>query len=676
MRIDEPGRNDPCPCGSGKKYKKCCAESAAPIATPSSSASKPVPVNFVKSLNEAMRQLESGDIQSALNISTRLLESMPDHEDALYMKGLTISRMGGYVDAEALLTRAVQQNNQNPRNYIALAEVYHRMGRFTEVRAILQQGLNARPADATLNCWYGAALMLNGDPEGAILYFQKAIAGSLTPQTEAMEQLYAALMKTGAEEEAAKLLSTLKQHKPNTTVDVTALFMFPEIADSREEITRIRKRIAAQAEALLRAPRQLSNLETPFQIPPFFLAFQGENDRDLLALCAKALRACSPELNFIAPHCLNHQGALGRKPRIGFISQYFHTHSVGLYFNRLIAALQETGQVDVSAYSLGGVQDSVAHALFAQCPVTMLPSSLAAARTTIARAELDVLVYTDICMNNASYFLAFSRLAPVQCVMPGHPDTTGIDTVDIYLTSAPLEPEGAEAHYTEKPLILPHFVAWGDRPAAPKKTYTRADFSLNDGEHLYFCPMTLQKLHPDFDLALKAILAGDVKARIVLVKDLGGPHRLSRLQARLTKNLGDAYSRVTFLSWMNADELAAVVGFSNVILDPFPFGGGTTFYQTCAIGTPFVTLPTTYMRGRVGLGFTTLLNMPELVATDADDYAAKAIRIASDAAYRSALRERMLASNDPLYGDTGATKALAEALANLAQPAQMQAGAA
>jgi len=21
----KPGRNDPCPCGSGKKYKKCCA---------------------------------------------------------------------------------------------------------------------------------------------------------------------------------------------------------------------------------------------------------------------------------------------------------------------------------------------------------------------------------------------------------------------------------------------------------------------------------------------------------------------------------------------------------------------------------------------------------------------------------------------------------------------------
>ena len=24
VKEKEPGRNDPCPCGSGKKYKKCC----------------------------------------------------------------------------------------------------------------------------------------------------------------------------------------------------------------------------------------------------------------------------------------------------------------------------------------------------------------------------------------------------------------------------------------------------------------------------------------------------------------------------------------------------------------------------------------------------------------------------------------------------------------------------
>jgi SEC-C motif-containing protein len=24
VRVEKIGRNDPCPCGSGKKYKKCC----------------------------------------------------------------------------------------------------------------------------------------------------------------------------------------------------------------------------------------------------------------------------------------------------------------------------------------------------------------------------------------------------------------------------------------------------------------------------------------------------------------------------------------------------------------------------------------------------------------------------------------------------------------------------
>jgi len=30
IRLEQPkvGRNDPCPCGSGKKYKKCCGQNA------------------------------------------------------------------------------------------------------------------------------------------------------------------------------------------------------------------------------------------------------------------------------------------------------------------------------------------------------------------------------------------------------------------------------------------------------------------------------------------------------------------------------------------------------------------------------------------------------------------------------------------------------------------------
>ncbi|HEY5682465.1 MAG TPA: SEC-C metal-binding domain-containing protein, partial [Sulfuricaulis sp.] len=33
----KPERNDPCPCGSGKKYKKCCGSSQQQTATDTSS---------------------------------------------------------------------------------------------------------------------------------------------------------------------------------------------------------------------------------------------------------------------------------------------------------------------------------------------------------------------------------------------------------------------------------------------------------------------------------------------------------------------------------------------------------------------------------------------------------------------------------------------------------------
>ncbi|QVL47005.1 MAG: SEC-C domain-containing protein [Thiocapsa sp.] len=32
VHTDKVGRNDPCPCGSGKKYKKCCVASSTLVA--------------------------------------------------------------------------------------------------------------------------------------------------------------------------------------------------------------------------------------------------------------------------------------------------------------------------------------------------------------------------------------------------------------------------------------------------------------------------------------------------------------------------------------------------------------------------------------------------------------------------------------------------------------------
>ena len=50
--TEKIGRNDPCPCGSGKKYKQCCANKAAVPGAPRKITAKwlsgPKPINLME----------------------------------------------------------------------------------------------------------------------------------------------------------------------------------------------------------------------------------------------------------------------------------------------------------------------------------------------------------------------------------------------------------------------------------------------------------------------------------------------------------------------------------------------------------------------------------------------------------------------------------------------------
>jgi predicted O-linked N-acetylglucosamine transferase (SPINDLY family) len=73
---------------------------------------------------------------------------------------------------------------------------------------------------------------------------------------------------------------------------------------------------------------------------------------------------------------------------------------------------------------------------------------------TIRNAALDVLFYPDLGLDPIPYFAAFSRLAPIQITGLGHQDTSGISTID-YFISDELDPPGHEAFYTEKLIRMP-----------------------------------------------------------------------------------------------------------------------------------------------------------------------------------------------------------------------------
>ena len=198
---------------------------------------------------------------------------------------------------------------------------------------------------------------------------------------------------------------------------------------------------------------------------------------------------------------------------------------------------------------------------------------LAAAREMVAEAKPDILFFTDIGMEPFTYFLAFSRLAPVQCVTWGHPVTSGLTTLDYFISNPHMDPPGSESHYTERLVRLTRFTSHYRRPELPPAA-GRDSLGLSETAHLYVCPQSLFKLHPGFDQALAGILRHDPAGEIILLE---GPHREWRqaLERRFAQVMPDVAARVRFLPRLPVDAFFNLVTASDVMLDPTPFCGGS-----------------------------------------------------------------------------------------------------
>ena len=209
------------------------------------------------------------------------------------------------------------------------------------------------------------------------------------------------------------------------------------------------------------------DLSQHLAVPTFTTAYQGMNDLEMHQAITKLYRApTDPKPPPAAP------GERGRI-RVGFISQYFRDHTIGRLNLGLVQKLSRD-DFHVTVISTAAHKDEMAQTYrkHADQYVVMSPD-VNAARKQIADLRLDILFYTDLGMEPLTYTLAFSRLAPVQCVTWGHPDTTAIPTIDYFISSEDLDTPDAQSFYTEKLVRLKLPAVYYHRPEPPQSPKTR-----------------------------------------------------------------------------------------------------------------------------------------------------------------------------------------------------------
>ena len=215
---------------------------------------------------------------------------------------------------------------------------------------------------------------------------------------------------------------------------------------------------------------------------PFYLAYQGLNDRDLQATYGAMV--CRVMAARYGPAKLPAPPEPGEPVRVAIVSGFFRQHS-----NWKIPIKGWLSQLDRRRFRLFGYYtadeaDAETEAAAALCERFVRgPLSLDAWRQAILADAPHVIIYPEVGMDRVSAQLAAQRLAPVQCNAWGHPDTSGFPTLDYYLSSDLMEPPDGEEHYTERLVRLPNLSIYYEPPDAAPAAADRAALGLRAGRH-------------------------------------------------------------------------------------------------------------------------------------------------------------------------------------------------
>ncbi len=613
---------------------------------------------------------ESGGISGELRQYREDVKADPHSVEIFNCLGTVLVGQGAVEEALACFRDAVGLDPSFIDGLNNLGLAYQKLGRYEEASGCFMEAVRLKPGFAEAHNNLGVACYGLGLFEEAKKHFEKTVRIRDSYAT-GHTNLGMILAEEGFTEAARACYRRAYALEPHPGLKVALATLVPVIYRSTEEMEWTRQDLEEGIDALLREGLTIDDPIKQIGRANFYLAYHGTDGKALQTKLAGFYKRICPGLGFTAPHCRTsgQQGRHGRI-RIGFLSRHLKNHTIGKYMSGIIAHLNRD-IFEVHTFLFPNRKDEVVDFVERHSDsATPVPESMAAICRVVSEAELDILFYPDIGMEPYTYFLAFNRLAPVQCAFYGHPITTGIETVDYFISHELCEIEGSDAHYREKLVKLPGRVTYACylKPDIKELTGTRGYFGLPDKGHLYLCCQSLFKVHPDFDEIIEGILNRDREGIIVFFHGKHGSWA-DLLTGRLRRRLGDMTDRVHIIPRYDYDDYMNLVALSGVVLDTVHFNGGATTFDALTVGTPVVTMPGAFMRGRQTISLYQRMGVMDCVVSTPDEYVTMAVRLASDPSYRREIKEKILSTNHRIFEDVDTVRELERLLMEMVRSA-------
>jgi len=625
-----------------------------------------------RSIALATRYHRSGRLAEAEAALRELLAADPGLYEAQYVLGHVLRDSGRFDEGMLSYRKAIELKPEFADAYIAWGNVLNEQGKPREAVALYLEAIKHDPEGPDAYANLGNSLQYLGQLDRAITCYRQALA--LDPG-HAMAHLnlgnaYVAMDRC---DEASASFRRALVHDGDYVEARWSLAMtqIPAVYATDGEPAQRRaafSRELGELQAWFNVHRTANGARAVGSQQPFYLAYQEENNRDLLEqygdLCARLMHDWASRQGVVPLTRRAGSGAV----RVGIVSEHFWNHSVwsaivGGWFEQI-----DPARVELHAFHLGSRQDAAT--LIAKQRAASFEEGGRGLRPwvqAILDRQPDVLIYPNIGNDRMALQLASLRLAPVQVTSWGHPETTGLPTLDYFLSSQAMEPERAQENYREKLVCLPHLGTY----YRPTKTIAQdpqlGTLGLEEGVPLLLCPGTPFKYSPRYDRIVVEISRRLGRCQMVFFEDESRRHLTDKLKLRMEAALAGAGMRfdehIRFVPWLDRARYYGLMQRADVLLDTVGFSGFNVAIQAIECGLPVVGWDGRFLRGRLASGILRRMDLPHLVAGSEHEYVATVARLVRDREYRDLVRAQICERRPTLFEDTSPVRALEDFLA-------------
>jgi predicted O-linked N-acetylglucosamine transferase (SPINDLY family) len=546
--------------------------------------------------------LEQGSLDAAVGCFERALALKADHAEAHNNLGNALRQKGNWALAMTSYQNAIFHTPDYAEAHLNLGTVLIEQGKSAEAIPHLERALLHKPDLAEAHCSLGTALKEQGEPDAALAAYGRALA--LKPDyAEARLGVAIAQIPIFADEAAA---SSAAAEKFMRSLEDLAMWA------------------VVNAEKLGKCAG--SN-------QPFYLAYRPGDVGPALSRYGDLMGAAAAAYWRPEARRASAQGEPSTRTRLLVVSGQVRRHPVWEIVLRGMIEHLDRGRFEIIVYHTSSTCD--AETLWARARVDRFvqgPKSVKAWLDEMSHDLPDVIFYPEVGMDPATSALAALRLAPLQIAAWGHPVTTGLPSMDLFLSGELLEASGAEQHYREKLIRLP---GTGVCTQVATQTAQPWEGPPRAGNIVRF---TLCQQPIKFDPADDALLPRIAKAVGPCEFWLATPEKLNWAAVRLRDRLAavfraagldpDAYLRVT--PWLPREQFVGFLDAMDIYLDCPAFSGYTTAWQAIHRGLPIVTLEGHYLRQRLAAALLRQIGRDDQIAVTHDGYVDIARRLATE----------------------------------------------